>query len=140
MAVAKRQRKEKAHENRTKEGPRTRLRISGKTALLTSPIYRGQAQGEEKKHTKRGDKIESGALLLFTSFGPDYPHTSRMSFPSACRLKLSCITDPPITSNFCCSETELRKLQTPLTTACQDVKTRHLTDNVDIWRIKLEHV
>ena len=53
MAVAKRQRKEKAHENRTKEGPRTRVRISGKTALLTSPIYRGQAQGEEKKTYKK---------------------------------------------------------------------------------------
>ena len=63
MAVAKRQRKEKAHENRTKEGPRTRVRISGKTALLASPIYRGQAQGEEKKHTKRGAKIEPGAHL-----------------------------------------------------------------------------
>ena len=31
MAVAKRQRKEKAHENRTKEGLRTRVRTSGKT-------------------------------------------------------------------------------------------------------------
>jgi len=31
MAVAKRQRKEKAHENRTKEVPRTRVRASGKT-------------------------------------------------------------------------------------------------------------
>ena len=29
MAVAKRQRKEKAHENRTREGPRTGLRTSG---------------------------------------------------------------------------------------------------------------
>ena len=100
MAVAKRQRKEKAHENRTKEGPRTRVRILGKTALLASPIYRGQAQGEEKKHTKRGAKIESGAFLLFTSFGPAHPLTSRMSFPSACQLKLSCITYPSITSNF----------------------------------------
>ena len=27
--VAKRQRKEKAHENRTKQGPRTRVRTSG---------------------------------------------------------------------------------------------------------------
>ena len=53
MVVAKRQRKEKAPENRTKEGPRTRVRISGKTALLTSPIYRGQAQGEEKKTYKK---------------------------------------------------------------------------------------
>ena len=40
MAVAKRQRKGKALENRTKENKRT--------ALLASPIYIGQAQGEEK--------------------------------------------------------------------------------------------
>ena len=59
MAVAKRQRKEKARENRTKEGPRTRVRISDtnkqtKTAFLASPIYIGQSQGEEKKtHEKR---------------------------------------------------------------------------------------
>ena len=31
IVVAKRQRKEKASENRTKEGPRTRVRTSGKT-------------------------------------------------------------------------------------------------------------
>ena len=31
IVVAKRQRKEKAHENRTKEGARTRVRISGET-------------------------------------------------------------------------------------------------------------
>ena len=31
MAVAKRQRKEKAQENRTKEGPRIGMRTSGKT-------------------------------------------------------------------------------------------------------------
>ena len=63
MAVAKRQRKGKAHEHRTKEGPRTRVRISGETALLASPVYTGQAQGEEKKRTKRGVKIGLGASL-----------------------------------------------------------------------------
>ena len=34
------------------------------TALLVSPIYIGQAQGEEKKQIKRGAKIEQGASLL----------------------------------------------------------------------------
>ena len=63
MAVAQRQRKEKACENGTKENPRTRLRTSGeKTALLASPVYIGQAQEEETKHIKRGAKI--GPLLL----------------------------------------------------------------------------
>ena len=44
--VAKRQRRESPP---TKEGPRTRVRTSGKkTALLASSIYIGQAQREEK--------------------------------------------------------------------------------------------
>ena len=45
MAVAKRQRKEKACENGTKENPRTGVKTSGETALLASPIYIGQAGG-----------------------------------------------------------------------------------------------
>ena len=62
MAVAKRQRKEKARENRTKEGPRTRVRISDtnkqtKTAFLASPIYIGQSQGEEKKTDEKRNQI-----------------------------------------------------------------------------------
>ena len=50
------------------------------TALLASPIYIGQAQGEEKKHIKRGAKIEL-ASLLFVSFGSACLHASRMYFP-----------------------------------------------------------
>ena len=55
MAVAKGQRKEKARKNRTKEGPRTRVRTSGKpNSLWASPICIGQAQGEGKNtHKKR---------------------------------------------------------------------------------------
>ena len=45
MAVAKRKRKEKAHGNGTKENLRTRVRTTGETALLASPIYIGQAPG-----------------------------------------------------------------------------------------------
>ena len=46
MDVAKRQKKEKAHKNGTKENPRTRVRTQVKqTALLAGPIYTGQAQG-----------------------------------------------------------------------------------------------
>ena len=57
MAVAKRQRREKACGNRTKEGPRTEVRISDKTALLAISLYIGRGQGEEKNHIKRGAKI-----------------------------------------------------------------------------------
>ena len=47
MVVAK-TRKGKAHENRTNEGPRTRVKTSGRrNALLASPIYIGQTQGGE---------------------------------------------------------------------------------------------
>ena len=54
MVVAKRQRKEKAHKNGTKENLRTGVRTQVKqTALLASPIYTGQAQGEEAKHNMR---------------------------------------------------------------------------------------
>ena len=53
MVVAERQGREKAHENRTKEG---QSKVRGpewgpqveQTALLASPVYIGQAQGEEK--------------------------------------------------------------------------------------------
>ena len=38
MVMAKRQRKEKARENGTKENLRTRVRTSGETALLATPI------------------------------------------------------------------------------------------------------
>ena len=53
MAVAKRQGREKPAkiEQRNVRGPQVEQR-----ALLASPIYIGQAQGEEKKHIKRGAK------------------------------------------------------------------------------------
>ena len=82
MPVAKGQRKEKARKNRTKEGPRTRVRTSGKTnSLLASPVYTGKAQGEGKTHTDRGDKIELRASLLSSSFGWACPRALKMYFP-----------------------------------------------------------
>ena len=76
MAVAKRQGREMSEKkNRTKEGPRTRVRTSGKqTAVLASPIYIGQAQGEEKKHIKGGAKVLSHGLSL--------PHACALFFLS----------------------------------------------------------
>jgi len=64
----------------------------------------GQAQGEEKNHTKRGAKIEPGVSLLFiAALTP--PGYIFLCLP----IKLS------YTSNFCCGKTELRKLSTPPT-------------------------
>ena len=87
--------KGKAHENRTKEGRRTRVRTSGGVnTLLASPIYIGQAQGEEKKkkHIKRGAKIELGLLfILLISVWP--PSCLEDVFFFACQIKLSCNTE-----------------------------------------------
>lgn len=51
------------------------------TALLASPTYTGQAQGKQKKYTKRGAKIEQGASLLLEFFGSACLQSSRMYFP-----------------------------------------------------------
>ena len=88
MVVAK-TRKGKAHENRTNEGPRTRVKTSGRrNALLASPIYIGQAQGKEETYKKRSQRARVLSLslslslsLLFASFGSVCPHVSRMYFP-----------------------------------------------------------
>ena len=68
MVAAKRQEREKDHENRTKEGPRTRVRTSGKTnSTLGWPnLHRAGSGGGEKN-------IKRGASLLFTSFGSACP-------------------------------------------------------------------
>ena len=90
MAVAKRKRREKPTENRTKEGPRTRMRPQVKqTALLASPIYIGQDRGRRKYHIKRGAKIKrrqqwwwgGWASLPFVSFESTCLHIWRMYSP-----------------------------------------------------------
>ena len=65
MAVAKRQGREKPlkMEQRKVWGPEWVSQVKQKT-LLASPIYIGQAQGEEKKHIKRGGKIGLQASLF----------------------------------------------------------------------------
>ena len=67
-------------EQRKVQGPEQGLQVE-QTALLASPIYIGHAQGEEKKHIKRGARTGPGAFLLFMSFGSAFPHASRMYFP-----------------------------------------------------------
>ena len=69
-----------AVEQRKVQGPEQGFQAE-QTALLSSPIYIGQAQGEEKKHIKRGAKIGLEASLLLTSFESACPHASRMCFP-----------------------------------------------------------
>ena len=67
MVVAK-TRKGKAHENRTNEGPRTRVKTSGRrNALLASPVYIGQAQGKEETYKKRSQRARVLSLSLSLS-------------------------------------------------------------------------
>ena len=65
MAVGKRQGREKPAEieQRSKEGPRTRVRTSGKTAHLAKPNLHRAGPGEGKKYIKRGAK---GLSLSFS--------------------------------------------------------------------------
>ena len=87
--VAKRQRKEKTHENRTKEGSRTRARPSGETkALLASPIYIGQAQEGKKKHIK---KRSQNWALLFMPLGCIF-----LCLPNKTEMQPSCNTSLPL--------------------------------------------
>ena len=81
-------RKGKARENRTKEGPRTRVRTPGRTALLSKPnLHRAGPRGR-KKHIKRRAKGLSLSLshLLGRSslhiFGSTCPHALKMDFPA----------------------------------------------------------
>ena len=75
MVVAK-TRKGKAHENRTKEGPRTGVRTSGKTnSTPACPVYIGQALAEEKKTYRERSQRARGLSLFFMSFGSACPHT-----------------------------------------------------------------
>ena len=55
MAVAKSQGREKARENRTKEGPRTRVRTSGRTNNTPGRpnLHRTGPEREKKTYKKR---------------------------------------------------------------------------------------
>ena len=79
MVVAKRKKPVKIKQRKV-QGPEWEPQVK-QTALLASPIYIGQAQGEEKKYIKRGAKIGPGASCLFMSFQLACPHASRLYFP-----------------------------------------------------------
>ena len=75
MAVAKRQGREKpakTEQRKVKGRSRTRVRTSGRTALLTKPNLHGAGPGGRKKHIKRGAK----GLSLFL------PHAAGALFSS----------------------------------------------------------
>ena len=114
MVVAKRQRREKPTKIEQRKvqglewGPQAKP-----TALLVSPIYTGQAQRGEDKCIK-GGSLEGLRPFFSSSFGSACPHSSRVYYPLFFLIILSYNTHSSLASNFWCSETELRKLQTPL--------------------------
>ena len=121
MVVAKRQRRLKPVkiEQRKVQGPEWGLQVKW-TAFWLAQFTQGRLRGRRKKHTKRGAKIKLGAFLLFLSFGSAQPHTPQgCTFLSPRKynwaVTRSCDTGPSDDSNFCCSETESRKLQTSRT-------------------------
>ena len=71
MAVAKRQRKGKAHENGTKENPKMGMRTSGETnSPPGQPLYIGQAQGEDAAYIKRGAKMSPLSFYMWPGLMP----------------------------------------------------------------------
>ena len=97
MAVAKRQGREKPTKieqrkvkGRSKDGPRTGVRTSGRTALLPKPNLHRAGPGGRKKHIKGGAKALSHRLSLSRVlgrssprvFGSTCPHTLKMDFPA----------------------------------------------------------
>ena len=90
--VAKGQRKEKPTkiEQRKVWGLEWGLQVK-QTALLARPVYTGQAQGEEKKHIKRGAKTEPGTLFSLHLLG--WPTLMPQGCIFLCLpIKLSCNT------------------------------------------------
>ena len=56
-------------------------------------------------------------------------------FSFACQIKLSCNTGPSVASNFCCGETEPRKLHTLLTSLVLFLRL-HLTETTSAWPLR----
>ena len=86
MVVDKRQRKEKPTKMEQRKVPGLEWEPQVKqTALLASPIYIGQAQGEEKKTYKK--RSQNWAPLFFWV---SLPSCLKDAFSFTCQIKLSC--------------------------------------------------
>ena len=87
------------------------------TALLASPIYIGQVQGEEEKQYKKRSFWILFSSVHFFWIGP--PSRFKDGFLLLAKwnqaVSPSCNSGLSIASNFCCGKTEPRKLHTPLT-------------------------
>ena len=115
MVLAKRQRREKPAkiEQRNVRRPEWGPQVK-QTVLQASPIYIGQAQGEEKKTFKKEPKLSWG-LLFSLSLSGQPTLTPLICIFLCLPIKLSYNTGSSVSSNFCCGETEPRRLHIPLT-------------------------
>ena len=115
MAVAKRQRQEKACKNDTKENLRTEVRTSGEThSPLGQPSFHRTGSGARDKCIKRGS--QDGLRPPF--WGQPALMPRRCTFLCLLNKTLSCkraVTLVRCVSNLCCGKTEPRKLHTPST-------------------------
>ena len=129
MAVAKRQRREKPAkiEQRKVRRPEWEPQVK-QTAPQASPVYIGQAPGEEKEQKKRGQNWTGGFSLhllgrpafmprgcIFLCFLNKTTKTWNCNTGPSEEITRGCNTGPSVASNVCCDKAELRKLQTPPT-------------------------
>ena len=133
MTVAKRQRREKPVkiEQRKVQGPEWGPQVK-QTALLASPVYIRQAQGEEKNIQKEEPKLSQG-VLFSSQPALTPPGCIFLCLP----IKLSYNTGPSVTSNFCCGKTELRKSHTPPTIP---ISKKGITNAMDMSLSKLREL
>ena len=131
MAVAKRKRREKPAkiEQRKVWGPEWGPQVK-QTALLASPVYTGQAWGRRRNIWK--EKPKFSFELLFSCLLCRPTLTPRGCVSLCLTIKLSYNTGPSVTSNFCCCDTELRKLHTALTYVISLVLYHH-SQNLKQW-------
>ena len=94
MVVAKRKRKERRTKMEQKKIPGPDREPQGKQrALLASPVYTGQAQGEEG-HTKRGANMQPSLLL------GQPPSGLANVFSFVCQIKPSCNREVTLVRHF----------------------------------------
>ena len=113
MAVAKRKRREKPRDLEQKKipGPGWGPQVK-QIALLASPVYIGQSRGRRKNMQIEEPKLIQG--LLFSSYLLGWPTLMPWGCIFLCLpIKLSYNSGLSVAWNFCCSESERRKLQTP---------------------------
>ena len=115
MAVSKRQRKEKARENDTKENLRTKVRTSGEAnSPPGQPSFRRAGSGARDTRIKRGSQDGSRPPL----WGWPALTPRGCTFLGLLNKTLSrnqAVTLVRCVSNLCCGKTESRMLHTPPT-------------------------